>query len=601
MIIQVLRLQELRIQSMPTRASEWRRDSGMAIPDMKSIGHAVCYVRKSREDEQAERRGEDTLAKQREMLTSDVLSRYAFEYDFAEEIASGDSIRDRPVFRELLHHLGSKYQAIVCKDLSRLGRGSYSDMGIVYDIIRDRRIFIITKDSIYDPHNFSDLRMIRFSLFFNREEYEMTLWRLTEGKYDGAGRGKWVAGSVPYGFVYDRHSQILKPLAEQAKIVCSIFDWYVNEKLGYQSIANRLMALSIPAPRGKSKWHSEVVRRILKNPAYHGTLAFRMTKRNKLDGKIVRRPSEEQIIVPNAFDSLIDESTWERAVARRSDSSSRSPTRLAEPASLINPVSRSSHSNELAGIITCKTCKHKLVRQSSNKIYKKKNGLVSVYKKEFLYCKDCGYAIQYRICEQQIIEMLRYLSVANMGEIANSYQALSRAANQGCAQSKVRDNTRKRESVQGDVQGNAQTKHLTESFEEQLVQRKENLERRMAKARDMLLDGVFSKTDYVNACSQYEQELSQITALLPRRPKKNVALKTDTKSTPETKEISRDFSEFHTLADIYQALKNPGLRNQLLHILIENIELEASQKCVGQTRKFNLAIWIQSEVECVLI
>ncbi|MCY0881673.1 MAG: recombinase family protein, partial [Firmicutes bacterium] len=184
-----------------------------------NVERAICYIRKSREDEEAERRGEDTLLKQRELMVSEVLSRHSFAYDLAEEVASGDSIRDRPVFRELLPQLGTRYQAIVCKDLSRLGRGSYRDMGMVYDIIRDRQIYIITKDAVYDPRNFSDLRMIRFSLFFNREEYEMTVWRLTEGKYDGARRGKWVAGSVPYGFVYDAHLQVIVPKADEAAVV----------------------------------------------------------------------------------------------------------------------------------------------------------------------------------------------------------------------------------------------------------------------------------------------------------------------------------------------------------------------------------------------
>lgn len=217
----------------------------------QSISRAICYIRKSREDEEAERRGEDTLLKQRELMTRDVLSRYEFDYEIREEVASGDSIRERPVFRAILPELGTKYQAIVCKDLSRLGRGSYTDMGVVYDIIRDKRIYIITKDAVYDPRNFSDLRMIRFSLFFNREEYEMTLWRLTEGKYDGAQRGKWVAGSVPYGFRYHARLQILVPYEPEARIVQWIFRWYGEEGLGYSAIATRLRQLGIRSPEEK--------------------------------------------------------------------------------------------------------------------------------------------------------------------------------------------------------------------------------------------------------------------------------------------------------------------------------------------------------------
>ncbi len=525
----------------------------MANSNTPQIQYAVCYIRKSREDEQAERRGEDTLAKQRDMLREDVLSRYTFQYDIAEEVASGDSIRERPVFRELLLHLGSKYQAIVCKDLSRLGRGSYSDMGIVYDIIRDKRIFIITKDAIYDPHNFSDLRMIRFSLFFNREEYEMTLWRLTEGKYDGAERGKWVAGSVPYGYVYDRQSQNLRPLEEQAEIVRSIFDWYVYEKLGYQAIANRLTSLSIKTPRGKSKWHSEVIRRILNNPAYHGTLAFRLTKRNKLDGKVVKRPVEEQIIVPHAFTPIVDESIWEKAISKRGSFQKQAAH-----------VQTSQVRCELAGIVTCETCENKLVRQSSKKSYKKKNGAKTVYEKEFLYCKTCGYAVSYRDCEKQIVEILRRIPIRDTKTLIEKYQNLSNLQD-------------KRHSGSFDI---------TESIYKQLIQRKESTQRRLARARDMLLDDVLSKDEYLEVCSQYDQELVQISEALMHQKE------------PNKKELKKQvspscLSNFRTVSDVYQFLSTPDLKNQLLQSVVHLAQVKVSQKDKGQKRRFLLRVWIK--------
>ena len=74
-------------------------------------------------------------------------------------MVSGESIKDRPEFQRLLDQIkNGKYQAIVVKDLYRLGRGNYTDMGIVYDLIRDKRIFIITRDNVLDPANHDDLR-----------------------------------------------------------------------------------------------------------------------------------------------------------------------------------------------------------------------------------------------------------------------------------------------------------------------------------------------------------------------------------------------------------------------------------------------------------
>ena len=198
--------------------------------DLSIIEKAICYIRKSREDVEAEKRGEDTLAKQRDLLLKDLLPRYEFEYDVAEEVASGDSIKDRPVFQKVFRDLESgKYQAIVCKDLTRLGRGSYGDMGKVYDLLLERRIFIITQGNVYDPAKREHQQHLRFNLFFAREEYEMIKGRLQDGKDLQARRGKWVQGaSIPYGYRYNSKEKILDVYEEEAKIVRLIFDLYAN-------------------------------------------------------------------------------------------------------------------------------------------------------------------------------------------------------------------------------------------------------------------------------------------------------------------------------------------------------------------------------------
>lgn len=436
------------------------------------IKKVVCYLRKSREDEEAEKRGEDTLANQRDMMVRDVLSRVHTEYDLAQEIASGDSIHERPIFQSLLPKLGGEYQGIACKDLSRLGRGSYSDMGIVYDIIRDRRIFILTKDAVYDPRNFSDLRMIRFSLFFNREEYEMTLWRLTEGKYDGARKGKWVAGSVPFGFEYNAKLQILVPQADAAKVVALIFALYTQKGLGFRAIATHLRRLGIKSPKGNEIWQPEVIHRILRNRAYNGTMAFRLTERQKCDGKRIRRPTEEHIVVDDAFPGIIDRTTWEAAQRRLAKGHARPKTKV------------DFSSSELAGLIECRTCQRKLIRQSATQRYRKQDGTESLYKKEFLYCARCGYAVKYRDCEHQLLCVLARLKPLDLHTLSTQLQIARARAHSA----------------------NASTNISREHYEKQ----RSMLLHRLERAREFLLDGTLDKADYEEAKEKYSNQLAEL-------------------------------------------------------------------------------------------
>jgi len=151
------------------------------------IKNAINYLRKSRQDEEREKKtGEDVLHEQK-VLMDRVLEGYGVPYDQKPEIGSGDKISTRPVFQGIIEDLrAGKYDAIAVKEISRMGRGSYTDMGIIYDLLVEKRIFIITPWKIYDPRNPSDLRQIRFELFMSREEFETTRERLTGGRYNAA-------------------------------------------------------------------------------------------------------------------------------------------------------------------------------------------------------------------------------------------------------------------------------------------------------------------------------------------------------------------------------------------------------------------------------
>jgi len=536
------------------------------------VTRAICYVRKSREDEEAEQRGEDTLLKQRDLMQRDVLAQYAFAYDIAQEVASGDNIRDRPVFRSILPELGHRYQAIVCKDLSRLGRGSYSDMGIVYDIIRDRRIYIITKDTVYDPLNFSDLRMIRFSLFFNREEYEMTVWRLTEGKYDGARRGKWVAGSVPFGYAYDPKLQILEPVAYESDIVQMIFRWYATDLLGYQAIATRLGKLGIPSPRGRASWHAEVIRRMLQNVVYQGTLSFRRSQRNKLDGRVVQRPPDEHIVVPNAFAAIVDDATWQLAQQRR---------QAHRPAP---SVKLDFTPSELAGLVTCHACGKKVVRQRATQSYQTRSGKVSTYEKVYLYCARCRFSVRYRDCETTLLRVLETLPAVDLAILSETCRQLQAERPPVSAADVAETPSSRIAQGRNPAPMDDVLAHLTS--------RQATVQQRLARARDFLLDGTFEAADFAATKLKCEAELAQIAEALRYAYRQRGSDDPLDQPVPAANVLDTRLGTRHTWRDIYEILAGTSAKNRLLHGIFDEVRLEVVRKGRSKARptQFNLHV-----------
>src|SRR6516164_5379731 len=108
--------------------------------------------------------------------------------------------------------------------------------------------------------------------------------RCRRGKQYAARHGSVnVLSGAPYGYRYigkhegggaARHQVV----AEEARVVWKIFEWFGQERCSIGEVCRRLRRDGIPTRTGKSAWDRSVVWLILKNPAYKGTAAFGKTR-----------------------------------------------------------------------------------------------------------------------------------------------------------------------------------------------------------------------------------------------------------------------------------------------------------------------------------
>ncbi|UTW70227.1 hypothetical protein KHA80_06330 [Anaerobacillus sp. HL2] len=72
----------------------------MELP--RKVNLAICYLRRSRQDEDREKKlGIDTLHEQRQLMMKE-LGKYDFLYEIREEIGSGDTISSKKFSKVLL-------------------------------------------------------------------------------------------------------------------------------------------------------------------------------------------------------------------------------------------------------------------------------------------------------------------------------------------------------------------------------------------------------------------------------------------------------------------------------------------------------------------
>lgn len=516
---------------MLTAAQKWIQEYG--------IKYIINYLRKSRQDEERERKtGEDVLHEQK-VLMDRVLESYGVPYVQMPEIGSGDKIASRPVFQSVIADLrAGKYDAIAVKEISRMGRGSYTDMGIIYDLLVEKRIFIITPWKIYDPRNQADLRQIRFELFMSREEFETTRERLTGGRYNAAIEGKWVAGQAPFGYKYNPTTKRLEIDEEDASVVRAIYDFYINgvpmeedqkRDVSFRALATFLTRHGFRTAKGFGEWRPLQVRRIIENEVYIGTVKFRTTEHNST-GRQVARPSDEHIIVENAHEPLIPLGVWEKAQLKNQTSRNKPRTRLDfEPC-------------ELAGICVCKSCGRKMVRQYSTQHYKKQDGSTSIYHKEFLWCTTAGCTfVKYRSIEDDLLEVIRFLGDLEDSVLQDQLAAI--------------------------ISRPETSKKTMEELARQIDQKRADLKRRLKFIFDKYEEGIYSDEVFLERKSEVESELAGLEAVM---------VKTDDDATDnfDIKIVRKNLSSILTA---YQNAAHKSDRNRILrgvfdHVLIEVIE-----------------------------
>ncbi|PEL10781.1 recombinase family protein [Bacillus sp. AFS017336] len=304
----------------------------------------ALYLRKSRADLDAEARGEgETLSKHKEQLLKFAQDSQLNIICIRQEIASGESLVYRPEMLKLLQEVEEfKYDGVLVMDMDRLGRGNMKEQGIILETFKSSKTKIITPRKTYDLHDEFDEEYSEFEAFMARKELKIITRRLQRGRILSVQRGNYIGTFAPYGYdLYEtKEFRSLSINLEQAKVVKSIFEWYTKELIGATEIANRLNQMNIPSFSGK-KWSYHSILEMIKNPTYIGKVTW-----NKKNGKGVRKPKSEWLIVDGKHDAIIDNEVFNSAQEILS--------------SRYHAPYNSKLSNQLAGLIFCSKCSSKL-------------------------------------------------------------------------------------------------------------------------------------------------------------------------------------------------------------------------------------------------
>ena len=346
----------------------------------------AIYLRKSRQDEEAEKRGEhETLSRHRSTLFKLAKEQNLNIVEVKEELISGESISYRPKMLELLEEVKQGlYDAVLVMDIDRLGRGNMQDQGLILDTFKQSKTKIITPRKVYDLSNEFDEEYSEFEAFMARKELKLITRRMQRGRIKSVEEGKCISSNAPFGykFEFEGKNRFLVVDDEKANIVKIIFDMYL-EGLGAYKIANYLNSLGYKTSTGRD-WYEKGIRDIIKNKAYCGYIVWNKVERKRNSS---RRSPEKQIESLGLHEPIISEDIWNKAQEMRTK---RTISPVHDNKKLTNP---------LAGLVKCKLCGATLTASSSTYGGKKV---------KFLSCKTCYKvaAVKLDVFESEVLNSL---------------------------------------------------------------------------------------------------------------------------------------------------------------------------------------------------
>ncbi|MCL1859879.1 MAG: recombinase family protein [Oscillospiraceae bacterium] len=311
------------------------------------------YLRKSRAEEL--KTNEETLSRHKEQLLSFAEKNKLNIIDIFEEVVSGESLFARPEMLKLLQNIENEiYDAVICMDLDRLGRGNMREQGAILETFKTSGTKIITPRKIYDLNDEFDEEYSEFEAFMARKELKIIKRRLRAGIKKTISDGGYIA-NAPFGYnkITINNRPSLKPDPEESKIVKMIFDMYTAGK-GSNQISDYINALGVKPRRG-NKFSRNTVRYILKNPVYAGKIVWdRKTHIRKNEentkNKIIYNPENKWNITNGLHEPIISEEIFNKAREIRLNKNC-----VPHNAGIIK--------NPLAGLIICAVCGHKLQMQ----------------------------------------------------------------------------------------------------------------------------------------------------------------------------------------------------------------------------------------------
>lgn len=280
------------------------------------------YVRLSRDDDK-----QNYVSIENQKL---IISQYAQSHGITidrwyEDDGISGYIFERAGFTTMMNDLNKDIDTIYVKDLSRIGRHNAKVL-LLLDEFRENGKRLIAIDDNYDSSDSNSEDIIGIKTWYN-EVYVKDTSRKIRHAIGARQKNGTLVTQPPFGYKRNAQSKsAIEIVSAEAINIKMIYKLYISG-LGYRKISDYLTEQNIPTPsmvqhereiqEGRlskksiaSRWSDGMVKDILDNDFYIGTLRLKKRARNTIHGKDKRVSKEDQYVFENHHPAIIDKATF---------------------------------------------------------------------------------------------------------------------------------------------------------------------------------------------------------------------------------------------------------------------------------------------------
>ena len=280
---------------------------------------------------------------------------------YKDEGKSGKSIEGREDFIRMLNDIETKplsVDYVLVYKLSRFGRNA-ADVLATLQRLQDWGTNLICTEDRLDSSTGSGKLMIAVISAVAEIERVNILEHTMGGRKSKAREGLWNGGFAPVGYMIVEDK--LEIEETEAVAIRIIYDKYINTDMGYNGIAKYLNRQGIikakreltkkkvpPKNITLTQWSAKMVRDVLDNPVYKGTIAYGRRIKEKVEGtraEYRQVKNNEPILVHNAHKGIVSVEDWEAARAKREQTGGKTPSTIGRD-----------RIHLLSGILRCPEC-----------------------------------------------------------------------------------------------------------------------------------------------------------------------------------------------------------------------------------------------------